>query len=211
MYSDSSFDSLKTTATALERNLDSKLSQYISSTNSQAPDLEGGAPLANEITSLLSQFNNINQSLATAATKSSHEIILKRFRELLYDYQEDFKKAESTHARRQQQAELFSGHDNPNSNNSQELDALLRERSAINNSFRSTTDILGQASSIRGELRNQRTSLMNSVSGVTSIISNVPGVNRLIDAIQRKKQRDNFVLGGVIAVCCFVTFWYLFG
>ena len=97
------------------------------------------------------------------------------------------------------------------SENAQELDALLRERSAINNSFRGASDVLGQAQGIKGELRNQRNSLMNSAVGVGSIISNVPGVNRLIDAIQRKKQRDNFVLGGVIALCCFFTFWYMFG
>jgi len=96
MYNDNEFDSLRKQATLLERNLEGKLSNFLASNTSSVTPvndlqaMEGGSAdspnttltLGNEIQSLLTQFNAINQQLANAATKSSHELVLKRFREV---------------------------------------------------------------------------------------------------------------------------------
>jgi len=75
------FDSLRRQATALERTVDEKLSQFMARTPTE--DLESGpSALASQITTLLSQFKDINNSMAMAASKSSHELVLKRFREV---------------------------------------------------------------------------------------------------------------------------------
>lgn len=38
---------------------------------------------------------------------------------------------------------------------------------------------------------------------------NLPSITRVIDAIQRKKTRDNAIIGLVIAACICFTIWYL--
>lgn len=39
---------------------------------------------------------------------------------------------------------------------------------------------------------------------------NLPSITRVIDAIQRKKTRDNAIVGLIIAGCICFTIWYLF-
>lgn len=88
---------------------------------------------------------------------------------------------------------------------------LLRERNAINNSIKSADTVLSQASEIRANLRTQRNSLGVSMGYVSNIASNVPGLNHVMDAIRRKRSRDDLILSGVIATCILFTLWYLFG
>lgn len=227
-----SFENARRKAMAMERELETKLSSYQQLITSQSvSSLESGTvsssdhnkatnALSNEIQTLLNSFTHIiNQTLSSTATKPSQQLVLKRFREILFDSDHDFQKAEMSLQRRREAAELFDGApgsgsgsgSGPSADNSMEMDALLRERSAINNSYKSSMDVLGQANGIRGELRNQRQSLMGSMGGVTNMVNNVPGVNSLIDAISRRKQRDNWVIGGAVAAGMFFMFWYLFG
>lgn len=38
---------------------------------------------------------------------------------------------------------------------------------------------------------------------------NLPSISRVIDAIQKKKTRDNAIVGLIIAGCICFTIWYL--
>jgi hypothetical protein len=43
-----------------------------------------------------------------------------------------------------------------------------------------------------------------------AFVASFPSINRAIDAIRKKKIRDNAVLGGVIAFCICFALWWLF-
>ena len=43
------------------------------------------------------------------------------------------------------------------------------------------------------------------------IAANIPGADRLIVAISKKRNLDDKVLSGVVAACLLFTMWYLFG
>lgn len=111
--------------------------------------------------------------------------------------------------------DLFRGANGGNgggeAENDPAMEALLRERNAIGNSIQSATNVLNQASDIRGELRNQGNNLRGVGSKVLVMAGQVPGLNNLIENIKRKRGRDDQVVSVVIAVCILFTLWYILG
>lgn len=91
------------------------------------------------------------------------------------------------------------------------MEQLLRERNAIGNSMKSATSVLGQASEIRNELRNQGMALRGVGNRVLVMAGQIPGLNGLIDNIRRRRGRDDMVVSGTIAACILFTFWYVLG
>jgi Golgi SNAP receptor complex protein 1 len=78
--------------------------------------------------------------------------------------------------------------------------------------MKSANSVIGQAALVRSELRDQGASL----SGVSGTITRknsgqVPGLNGFIDVIRKKRQRDDCIVGGIVAGCILFTLWYLFG
>jgi golgi SNAP receptor complex member 1 len=62
-------------------------------------------------------------------------------------------------------------------------------------------DVLGTAHSVAGVLAQQR-QVFESVGGrMAALGARFPVVNSLMNAIRRRKNRDNVVLGGVAAAC----------
>mmetsp|Transcript_17703 Transcript_17703/g.21223 ORF Transcript_17703/g.21223 Transcript_17703/m.21223 type:complete len:257 (-) Transcript_17703:160-930(-) len=184
--------------------------------------LEEENSLQNEIQRTLSNLGDlINHKLSPAAdrsSKSQHLLLVKRYREILFDLTGDFQKATSTLQRKREQAELFSGSHNrgihgggDSSQQDPAMEALLRERSHIQNSMNAANDVLGQAGDIYGDLRQQGMSLRGVSSTILKITSNVPGLNRVVENIRRKRNMDDKVVAGVIAACILFTIWYLFG
>ena len=174
------FDTLRREATKLERNLEDKISRYhllaqkiqvdsplthrsSSNTSSSLEAAEAGSNsnsaneenlLANEINRTLGQMNDlINTKMAPAAERSNkaqHSLLVKRYREILFDSTNDFKKASGAIHRKRESMELFSG---AGSNGMQvedpAMEQLLRERNAIGNSLKSASSVLNQAGDIR--------------------------------------------------------------
>jgi len=236
------FDTLRREATKLERNLEDKISRYhllaqkiqvdsplthrsISHTSSSLEAAESGSNtnstneenlLANEINRTLGQMNDlINAKMAPAAERSNkaqHSLLVKRYREILFDSTNDFKKASGAIHRKRESMELFSG---AGSNGMQvedpAMEQLLRERNAIGNSIKSATSVLNQASDIRNELRNQGVALRGVGTKVLNMAGKIPGLNGLIDNIRRRRGRDDMVVSGTIAVCILFTLWYVLG
>jgi golgi SNAP receptor complex member 1 len=66
-----------------------------------------------------------------------------------------------------------------------------------------------QAHEARESLRVQRATLTSANSTLAAMSNQFPGIGRVVDAIQRRKARDNLVLGGVIASCICFTLWWL--
>lgn len=172
--------------------------------------------LANEINRTLGQLNDlINTKMAPAAEKSKkaqHSLLVKRYREILFDSTNDFKKTSGAIHRKRESMELFSG---ANSNGIQvedpAMEQLLRERNAIGNSLKSASSVLNQASDIRNELRTQGMALRGVGTKVLNMAGKIPGLNGLIDNIRRRRGRDDMFVSGSIAACILFTLWYILG
>ena len=91
------------------------------------------------------------------------------------------------------------------------MEQLMRERNAIDNSMKSAAGVLNQAVGVRSELRSQGAGLRGAVGTMANIASNIPGLSGLIDKIRVKRQQDDRVVSGVVAMCILFTLWYLFG
>jgi Golgi SNAP receptor complex protein 1 len=155
--------------------------------------------------------------IAESNQKSQHLLLVKRYREILFDSTADFKKVGAGISRRREAEELFAGRNNNNNVNGHGADErdpameqLLRERNAIGNSLNSAKSVLGQASEVRSALSNQGNALRGVGGKIKLIASNVPGLNSLIENIRRKRGRDDAIVSSVIAFCVLFTLWYVF-
>jgi Golgi SNAP receptor complex protein 1 len=178
--------------------------------------------LSKEISRLLSSFTellNTRMSPASERTgRSQHALLVKRYREILFDCGSDYYKTMEVVRRKKEARELMRGAVTNGAagaggggGEGDGMEHLLRERSSIDASLNSTNAILSQASSVRNELRTQGQNL-RGISGTMSVIAgHVPGLNGLIDKIKKKRMQDDRVVSGVVAGCILFTLWYLFG
>lgn len=172
--------------------------------------------MANDISRTLGQLNDlINTKMAPAAEKSNkaqHSLLVKRYREILFDSTNDFKKTSGAIHRKRESMELFSGATGDGMQaEDPAMEQLLRERNAIGNSLKSASSVLNQASDIRNELRNQGMALRGAGTKVLNMAGKIPGLNGLIDNIRRRRGRDDMVVSGTIATCILFTLWYILG
>jgi len=172
--------------------------------------------LAHDINRTLSALNDlINSRMAPAADKSNkpqHALLVKRYREILFDSTNDFQKTSGNIHRQRESMELFSGaNGNGGSEENPAMEQLLRERNAIGNSMKSATSVLGQATDIRNDLKNQGMALRGVGGKILVMANQIPGLNGLIDNIRRRRGQDDMVVSGSIAACILFTLWYMFG
>mmetsp|Transcript_21766 Transcript_21766/g.32601 ORF Transcript_21766/g.32601 Transcript_21766/m.32601 type:complete len:264 (+) Transcript_21766:297-1088(+) len=170
----------------------------------------------NRTLTLLSDLINTKMSPnASKSNNSHHSLLVKRYREIVYDCTNDFKKTNRAIMKKREQNDLFRGANRDGNNGSQEedpaMEALLRERNAIGNSLASATSVLGQASETLSELRSQGASMKNVKSKVLVLASRVPGLNGLIENIKKKRGKDDMIVSCVIAACILFTLWYVLG
>jgi len=170
--------------------------------------------ISRTISAMSDLINNRMSPVSEKTGRSQHVLLVKRYREILFDCSADFQKTSAAVARRREAMELFSKKDGSMAGGMTgedlETEQLLRERNAIGSSLRATSSVIGQAEEIRSDLRMQGTSLRSTNSTIASIASSVPGLNHLIDGIRRKRSRDDMIVSGVIASCILFTLWYVF-
>lgn len=180
---------------------------------------EEEATLSKDIHRTMSTMTDLlNTKMAPAAERtgrSQHLLLVKRYREILFDCGADFNKTSAAVARRREAKELFRGAAAGSSGSgggpNPEMEQLLRERNAIDNSMKSANSVLNQAASVRSELRTQGAGLRGVGGTMASIAGHIPGLNGLIDKIRKKRSQDDRVVSGVVAACILFTLWYLFG
>ena len=119
------------------------------------------------------QMGEVNDDMGRVVESSgkghgSAAVLVRRMREILYDYREDFRKANELLRQSRARTELFNNASSMDvsSGNDAEMEHLLRERGALNSSLLSSRSILGQASEIISDLRNQRTTMSGASSRV---------------------------------------------
>mmetsp|Transcript_26408 Transcript_26408/g.76219 ORF Transcript_26408/g.76219 Transcript_26408/m.76219 type:complete len:269 (+) Transcript_26408:507-1313(+) len=184
---------------------------------------EEEATLAADINRTISSMTDLIERrmmpCAERTGKSQHTLLVKRYREILFDCSADFKKTSAAVARKREQAELFRGANTGGGGmgggngggNDEGMEHLLRERNAIGNSMKAADAVLGQAAEVQSELRSQGSSLRGVQGTMLAIAGNIPGVNMLIDKIRKKRNKDDVIVSGVIAVCILFTLWYVLG
>jgi Golgi SNAP receptor complex protein 1 len=162
----------------------------------------------------------ISQQLSPAAVqsgKAQHALLVKRYREILFDVTTDYQKTTAALQRQREYSELImnvhttSASNTSNTSTDDEL-LLWREQNSIQNSMNTTSSILEQAGDTFSSLQQQGASLRGvggSISRITQ--AGIPSLHRLMDAIRRKKSRDDYIVAAVIATCIVVTLWYVFG
>lgn len=141
-------------------------------------------------------------------------LLVKRYREILFDLSGDFEKARQAHVRKQERAKLMEGANRSsaagNGSDDPAMDHLLRERNHIGNSLNAASSVIAQANEVRSDLRTQGMSLGRVQGMMSSIASNIPGINTIVENIRRKRSKDDKIVAGVIASCILFTLWYLF-
>ena len=155
----------------------------------------------------------ISARLTAAASTSSQQASVKRYREILLDLKSDFDKCSATVRRTKERQELMAGASSAAGGHANDpaMDHLLRERLHIQNSMNAANNVIGQADSIRSDLYGQGRSLRGANSLMNQLTTNIPGLNHLVDQIRRKRSRDDKIVAGVIATCVTFTLWYVFG
>lgn len=152
------------------------------------------------------------QPAADRAGSPNAVLLVKRYREILFDLTGDFEKARQAHVRKQERAKLMEGaRSTPGDVSDPGMEHLLRERNHIGNSLNAASAVISQASEVRSDLRLQGLSLGRVQSTMGMIASNIPGLNSLVERIHRKRSKDDMIVAGVIASCILFTLWYLFG
>ncbi|CAM9586183.1 unnamed protein product [Chrysoparadoxa australica] len=147
---------------------------------------------------------------------AANSALLQRYREILFDYTSEYQKASTAMQRNRESRELFKrveegeGVGGQGGKRDQEMEHLLRERTAINSSLRSATGVLSQAAEARESLRYQR-GLMDSTAGtLQSLSSQFPAINKVVEAIRSRSARNQAVIAATIAFCiCFTLYWMM--
>ena len=85
---------------------------------------------------------------------------------------------------------------------------MLDERSRIDNSHSIADGVLSQAYAINESFGVQRETLASINRRIVGAASQVPGINGLMARIGAKKRRDGIILGGFIALCFLVLFFW---
>jgi len=169
--------------------------------------------LQKEIPHTVSQLQTVTSSLSQVTTTASQRAVAARYATVAQDLRADFDKSARTWQRAVERHELLGGASSSSSPASGDsgMESLLRERNHIHNSMNNTNMVLDQASAVHGDLRNQGRSLRSASQMVLQIMGNVPGVNRLVEQIRRRRSRDDQIVAAVMASCILFTLWYLFG
>lgn len=86
---------------------------------------------------------------------------------------------------------------------------MLDERDRIDRSHSVADGVLSQAYAINESFGTQREALTSVNRRIVGAANQVPGLNSLIGRIGAKKRRDGIILGGFIAFCCLLLFYFM--
>jgi len=161
---------------------------------------------------LLERLREVAEAMAGCGkTGAAARAQVQRCREVLVDFQADFRKTQKTFNRKRETAELFREVHAKNDDGSGAYSAtehLLRERNAVTSSQRNADSIYSQALGVREALTRQRQNLAGAGGKLLEMGKTIPGVNNLMSLITKKRTRDNTILAIVIAICMCFTIWY---
>mmetsp|Transcript_34186 Transcript_34186/g.107783 ORF Transcript_34186/g.107783 Transcript_34186/m.107783 type:complete len:187 (+) Transcript_34186:273-833(+) len=175
--------------------------------------------MARGIEKLLTDLADCNERMSqvvTSGSRAASAALLKRYREILFDYKSEFRKLSSTIAKKKERADLLSGGGRGggigaggDGGDGVGMRHLYAEQNSINSSMHTAGQTLDQASGARDSLRRQREMLSGAGGTLQDLASQFPAVNQIIESIRRRRTRENVVMGLAISSCVCFTIWYL--
>ncbi|EFN59854.1 hypothetical protein CHLNCDRAFT_133637 [Chlorella variabilis] len=178
-----------------------------------------------EIERLLARLSDANDgmrsTLSGGADSRSHT--LARHRDILHDFQQagaqgeeargEFRRLQSMVGAARDRLDLLGGaaasqHAGLQSQGNAGL--LLRERGMLASTNAALDEVMGTAQAVSSGLGQQR-GMFEGISGKMSSLGNkFPVVNTLMNAIRRRKNRDNLILAAVVAACTLfiLVYWW---
>ncbi|KPJ07760.1 putative 28 kDa Golgi SNARE protein [Papilio machaon] len=224
MAPSSSWEDLRKQARHLENDIDVKLVAFskLGVTYGSSNLSSETAPLINsddmfdtmsmEIQQLLNKLSAINDSMADLApsgTATMHTI--KRHREILMDYQQEFSRTSAlVCARREREELLRGGSPPPAAAGLSRRDQYAKEANHLHSSHILVDEQINIALEAREHLTSQRQTFKRMQTRFNDIANRFPMLNSLIYRINARKRRDSLILGLVVAVCTFLLLFYAF-
>jgi len=196
-------------------------SQYISTPNLPAKPSEDEQRTEAEVQDLLEKRESLiaqlsrlldSESALSASTLKQNNLI--RHREVLTEHRQELRRLKSSISETRDRQHLLtnvrSDIDAYRSSNPAEAEAeyMLQERGHLDQSHSVIDGVLAQAYAINENFGLQRETIANINRRITLAASQIPGVNGLIGKIGAKRRRDGIILGGFIAFCCLMLFWF---
>mmetsp|Transcript_69976 Transcript_69976/g.145872 ORF Transcript_69976/g.145872 Transcript_69976/m.145872 type:complete len:244 (+) Transcript_69976:293-1024(+) len=226
------FEDVRKRARRLEADIDGKLVAYNRVSVSQGAkggtesDVESGeqtgdsftTSLASELESLLAQLSETHQDMgrcvkdlaAGEGARQSH--VLQRHRELLHEYEKEFRKIKANIKEQRERDDLLHSVRKDigeyKSAASARTDPLLRERGAATNSIKTADQVLESAQTTFDALRNQRQLYSSIGSKLSAFRARLPTIDSLVGRIQRRKKFESIVLAIVLATCAIVVLYF---
>lgn len=226
------WDDLKKSSRRMEGLVYNKLTDFSKAiqqvnTHHREEDEKKTFALEKEIKELLTKLERMHDEMEQLLSSSSesaqlntdnNSYTLQRYRTILSDYSQEFKKnldqfnAYKTRAQLMTQGNgtnLLAQEKNSLAVNKGKTELLLREKNSLQQSLKMTDDVISQAQYARNSLLNQGRVLLGVGGKLGSLGTKFPMVNRLLGKITSYKNRDMIVLAIVIASCMFFTVIYI--
>ena len=162
---------------------------------------------------VVSQLARLLDSEATLTSSALKQNNLALLRDKLSDHRRDLSRLRSTLQEARDRANLLgSVRDDISAYRAAnpaaaEAEYMLDERSRLDRSHDVADSVLSQAYAVQEGFVLQRETLASINRRITMAASQVPGINTLIGRISAKKRRDGIIMGGFIAFC-FLVFWF---
>jgi Golgi SNAP receptor complex protein 1 len=166
-----------------------------------------------EIDTAIARLSDVNASMSHAITggADSRAHTLARHRDILHDFTQEYRRLSSIVGAARERADLLGGASGSSSAplmGGGGTGLLLRERGILDRSHAAVDQVIGQAQGVASSLSGQRQLFDAIDSKVASIGARFPVVNSLLNAIRRRKNRDNMILAGVMGVCMLLILLY---
>ncbi|KAI8974495.1 hypothetical protein BDB01DRAFT_729058 [Pilobolus umbonatus] len=209
------WEQLRKEARSLENEIESHLGSF-SKLGQTSVDNTGQEA---EVEQLLKKFQRVINQMADyidrpspVPTNPSMIHLLGRHKDILYDYNKEFRmikanlKATRDKANllNQVQDEIRSSH----IGNRDSPDYYLTERNRVESSHRMTDMILEQAYTARQDVSRQGSIMRGVNQRVGGVINQIPGINNIITRIHKRRKRDTLIMAGVISSCIILIIIY---
>jgi len=153
-------------------------------------------------------------SIAAASAQATQLVAASTLQAAVHELrQEHRRQAASVRAQREAAALLVrrAGAQGAGGGPASATELLLRERGALVGSHSAIDEVLGRAAETQAALSRQRSAMAAASGRLGGLAARLPVVGDLMNAIQRRRSRNDYIVAGVMASCMAFTLWYIFG
>jgi Golgi SNAP receptor complex protein 1 len=86
---------------------------------------------------------------------------------------------------------------------------LLKERGSLQAAHSELDEVLGRAAEAQNALGRQRATIAGAANRLSGIASRIPGLSQLMQAISRRRLKNDIIVAFVVALLICFTIWWL--